>query len=88
MLSDRSEYIDLSPILFRSFRSIEGGWTEILHVDTSLKGLASTWAEAEALPSNRVCPLCRGGAGTPRHVVMVCHIMQTTREKMRDLVEQ
>ena len=79
--------VDLSKMLYRCLRAIGGGWTEMLHVDSSLAVLAGPWAERRGLPSHRWCPLCRSAAGTPRHVVMTCPAVSEQADAVRDAVE-
>ena len=41
-----------------------------------------------AILKRRTCPLCRGAAGTPRHVIMGCPEMRGIMDALRDLVEE
>lgn len=79
--------VDLSKVLYRCIRAIGGGWTEQLHVDATLPNIAEHWRSAQALPSQRVCPLCKSGPGTPRHVVMSCLVMRPLVDMWRDALE-
>lgn len=79
--------LDLSSVLFRCVRAIGGGWSEQLHVDAPLALLAERWSSSLGLPSARTCPLCSGGPGTPRHVVMSCPAMRHLVDMLRDCLE-
>ena len=85
--SDVLGQVDLSRVLFRALRAIGGGWTEMLNMDEELKAFAGRWAEEEGLEFARTCPLCRAGAGTPRHTVMQCEDLRPLADHIRDLVE-
>ena len=87
LTSDTAPFIDLSSMLFRCIRALAGGWTEMLHSDAALADLSRTWATGQGLVSPRVCPLCKCGAGTPRHVVMRCLALSSVQESVRDMVE-
>ena len=78
--------LDLSRILFRMLRAIAGGWTEILHVDTSIKIIATKWA-ADNNIHIRTCPLCKNAQGTPRHTIMDCSALQPQREHFWDVMD-
>ena len=84
---DTSKYVDLSGNLYRIARAIGGGWTERLHVDQEARKSASRWAATAQVPSPRICPLCRTGQGTPRHVIMQCPAVAVHADEMRDAVE-
>ena len=84
---DLPSAVDLSKVMFRSLRAIGGGWTELLHSDSSLAQLAGAWAVRRGLPSSRVCPLCRSAVGTPRHVIMSCAAVSSRADAVRDAVE-
>ena len=83
---DDSRALDLSRALFRASRGIGGGWTEMLHVDTPLRAVAEQWAASSGV-GPRLCPLCMGSAGTPRHTVMQCPDLKPLSEHVLDLVE-
>ncbi|CAJ1371984.1 unnamed protein product [Effrenium voratum] len=80
-----TETVDLAPMLYRLHRAIGGSWTEKLHSSAELQELATAWAAAD---NPRLCPLCRNGAGTPRHVVMACSAMAPMADELRDALEQ
>ena len=88
LASDTSKRVDLSGIHFRALRGIGGGWTELLHSDADLKELADKWSADAELDSVRLCPLCRQGAGTPRHVFMTCPDTWEHQCVVRDTLEQ
>ena len=71
----------------RCVRAIGGGWSEQLHVDAPLALLEERWSTSLGLPSARTCPLCSGGPGTPRHVVMSCPAMRPLVDMLRDCLE-
>ena len=80
-----TETVDLAPMLYRLHRAIGGSWTEKLHSSAELQELATARAAAD---NPRLCPLCRNGAGTPRHVVMACSAMAPMADELRDALEQ
>ena len=85
--TDRGDVVDLSKVLYRATRSLGGSWTEMLHSDKELLELAERWARQTGLESPRICPLCNQGAGTPRHVIMVCPSLAEVRNRFLDLLE-
>ena len=79
--------VDLSRMLYRCVRAIGGGWTEQLHVDPALLEIAEQWSNTHGTASPRICPLCRAGPGTPRHVVMSCSAVRPLVDQWRDGLE-
>ena len=59
----------------------------MLNGDPELRAGAVVWAAEVGLASERVCPLCRNGAGSPRHVVMSCAHMRSSVETLCDVLE-
>lgn len=78
--------MDLSCFFYRALRAVGGSWTEMLHSDAQLIVLASSWAAAEGHATVRIWPLCRSGAGAPRHVVMSCALKEI-QEEVWDVME-
>lgn len=85
--SDEGETVDLSKVMFRAHRAIGGGWTEYQHSHGALSGEAALWARYCGLASQRLCPLCQAGTGTPRHVIMQCSDLAALRVMVCDAVE-
>ena len=87
MLDEESSPVDLSAIAFRCHRAIGGSWTDRLHSHPDELAIATSWAEAHH-SSARTCPLCSGGPGTARHVVMSCAAMAPLVNQLRDSLER
>jgi hypothetical protein len=84
--SDGRKNLNRSGPIYRLVRGIGGWWTEALHADAQRRSIAVQWAQSENLPSERMCPLCRG-VGTVRHVIMRCPSLKDVRERVQDAVE-
>ena len=87
LMPQDEDTVDLSLVRYRTLRAIGGGWTEKLHVDPALSESAEAWREQIGMATVRTCPLCRQGAGTPRHVVMQCNAMAGLVDQLRDMLE-
>lgn len=79
--------LDLSKVFFRIMRGIGGAWTELTHARHDVLVLAGQWGEETGAASLRTCPLCTGGPGTPRHVIMTCTCVSEVRDQVRDVIE-
>ena len=84
---DAPSCVNVAGAAFRTQRAIGGSWTEALHVDGTLDGLATEWAATSGAASSRVCPFCTLGHGTPRHTFNSCPEMQWHADRVRDAIE-
>ena len=87
LAEDNAQATDVSGIMFRMQKAIGGSLAEFMHTDEGLHEIATYWSREVSLKSNRSCPFCKNGAGTPRHYVIACTETKQYTEAICDSVE-